>query len=200
MRAEPSPHHPPAAAPPAVPLLGAPVLAVFALGAPGGCWDLLGRLWSARPAGRIAGCPCWALCEACGACERREQVTEVLCVSAAGTGPRAARLSPANELGVLRACACAHSCPVPQRSKPQRRDAVYLPLEAAEQSPFSSGCWQLRAAPAAWQTGAGSAASAQAARAEGGGWLRPQTAPGPAGGGKGQVGGLQACSRAVMLL
>lgn len=41
-----------------------------------------------------------------------EQGTEVLCVSAAGTGPRADRLSPANELGVLRAC--ARSCPVPQ--------------------------------------------------------------------------------------
>lgn len=108
---------------------------MFVLGALGGCWDSLGKAWSARPAGRVAGWPCWALCEARGACERGEQVTEVLCVSAAGTGPRAARPSPANELGVLRARACAHSCPEPLPARP--RDATSQP-RAAEQSSFSS--------------------------------------------------------------
>lgn len=80
-----------------------------------------------------------------------------------------------------------------QRSEPRRWDAAYLPLEAAEQSPFSSGCRQLLAAPAAWQTGAGSAASAQAARAEAGHGRGPgpgpRLLPGSVGGGKGQVGG-----------
>lgn len=138
------------AEPPGSALLGAPGLAAFALGtlgALGGCGDSPGRLW---PAGRVAGCPCWALREARGASERREQVTEVLCVSAAGTGPRAARLSPANELGVLRARACAHSCPVPRPAKPRRWDTAYRPL-GAEQSSFSSGCPSCRMADGSGQ-------------------------------------------------
>lgn len=109
---------------------------------------------------------CWALCEARGACEQREQIIEVLCASAAGTGPQAGRLFPANELGVL----CDPSVPAPTAalccSSPSPGSGM---LRAGPWQQQNNPAFHLAAAalrrPCHVPTGAGSAASAQAAGA-----------------------------------
>lgn len=135
---------------------------LFALGAPGGCWDLLGRLWSARPAGCIAGCPCWALCGARGACEEENKEQRCLVCLQQELG---------HELTVCPLLMSWGCCVPAPAAAPCHSRMLSLALDEAEQSPFSS------AAP--WQRRAGSATSAQAASSEGRGW--PQ-APGPAPG------------------
>lgn len=109
---------------------------------------------------------CWALCEARGACEKREQIIEVLCASAAETGPQAGRLFPANELRVL----CDLSVPAPTAapccSSPSPGGGT---LRAGPWQQQNNPAFHLAAAalrrPCHMPMGVGSAASAQAAAA-----------------------------------
>lgn len=106
------------------------------------------------------------MCEARGACEKREQIIEVLCASAAGTGPQAGRLFPANELGVL----CDPSVPAPTAapcySSPSSGGGTLRagPWQQQNNPAFHLAVAALRR-PCHMPMGAGSAASAQAAAA-----------------------------------